>query len=194
MVQVKLLSQSFFGGELQKLGFSVVTFSEPSESEWGKQLRRISKNRRLSPKKEFELFLKDRQEDVNKNILPALKKRNIVIMDRYYYSHVYQAARGMDLKYMIRENEKFAPKPDLIIILDLPVEVALKRLTKNRKYLDKFEKKEYLNKVRNLYLNLGSKLQNAYIIDANKNPDEIVNTIMEIILTTRGGNTNESKK
>ncbi|MHA1408072.1 MAG: dTMP kinase [Candidatus Heimdallarchaeaceae archaeon] len=80
----------------------------------------------------------------------------IVITDRYYFSSVaYQGSRGLDWRYILKENEKVAIIPDLVILIDIPVNVALERISADRSEgINTFEKKENLAKVRDIYLNL----------------------------------------
>ena len=62
-------------------------------------------------------------------ISPTVQRGGIVILDRYYFSSMaYQGARGIDPTEIRRQNEAFAPQPDLLVILDLDVDVALKRI------------------------------------------------------------------
>ena len=73
-------------------------------------------------------------DDVEKNIQPAMTEGKIVIMDRYYYSTIaYQGALGLDVETIREKNEKFAPRPELVIILDAPPKTGLDRITKGRK-------------------------------------------------------------
>ena len=82
---------------------------------------------------------------------PALKRGRIVISDRYLYSSLaYQGAGGLDLDW-IREMNRFAPKPDLGILLDLLPEFSLQRVERRKTV---FEVSDYLRKVRNIYLRL----------------------------------------
>ncbi|MCS7121255.1 MAG: dTMP kinase [Archaeoglobaceae archaeon] len=164
----------FLAEELKKLSYDVVTFKEPSDSEYGKILR--SMKERLDAEKELELFLKDRSIDVQKNIIPALSSGKIVIMDRYYYSNIaYQAARGLNAEIIKRENEKIAPKPDLVILLDLDVETALSR----KESRSVFEDKEYLKKVREEFLKL--KDDNIKIVDASRPVEEVKKEVLKIV-------------
>lgn len=168
---------NFLVEELKKLGYDVVTFKEPSDGEYGRILRSLKE--RLDAVKELELFIKDRVEDVQKNILPALKSGKIVIMDRYYYSNVaYQAARGLDAEEIKRRNEEIAPKPDLVILLDLDVETALKR----KKEKSIFENEEYLRKVREEFLKLKDKEKNLKIVDASKPLEEVEREVLKIVI------------
>ena len=86
--------------------------------------------RHLSPKEELNLFMADRREHVEEVINPALAEGKIVITDRYYYSSVaYQGALGLDPDRILAQNEVLAVRPDLTIILTLPVAQALARLS-----------------------------------------------------------------
>ncbi len=165
--------------ELEKEGFRVVVFKEPTNSVHGQKIRQ-SFNNRLDVHKELELFLLDRKHDVEKNILPALKKGYIIVMDRYYYSTIaYQGARGIDIDKIKKMNEKIAPKPDLVIILDVKPEIGIRRIKERGDKPNKFEDLEYLEKVRKIFLEL--KDDNIVIVDANKNIEFVKNEVLKAI-------------
>lgn len=139
---------------LTAAGHAAVTFREPGDSDYGRELRRVFvEGRDITPEEEMRLFLEDRRIDVRENIEPALAAGTHVVMDRYYLSSVvYQGALGLD-PAMIREaNEAIAPRPDLTLILDLPVDVALERIESSRGQANTFEGRDYLTQVRELYL------------------------------------------
>jgi dTMP kinase len=149
---------------LSKKGYKCVVLKEPSESIYGKMIKSL-KNR-PDPETEMELFLKDREIDVKDRILPALEEGKIVIMDRYYYSNIaYQSARGLNADRIRELNERIAPKPDLVILLDLSPSKALERL-KNREKLSIFEEKDYLEKVRQKFLEIAD--ERTVIINAER--------------------------
>lgn len=165
--------------ELEKEGFRVVVYKEPTNSVHGQKIRQ-SFNNRLDAHKELELFLLDRKHDVEKNILPALKKGYIIVMDRYYYSTIaYQGARGIDIDKIKKMNEKIAPKPDLVIILDVKPEIGIRRIKERGDKPNKFEDLEYLEKVRKIFLEL--KDDNIVIVDANKNIEFVKNEVLRVI-------------
>ena len=165
--------------ELEKEGFRVVVYKEPTNSVHGQKIRQ-SFNNRLDAHKELELFLLDRKHDVEKNILPALKKGYIIVMDRYYYSTIaYQGARGIDIDKIKKMNEKIAPKPDLVIILDVKPEIGIRRIKERGDKPNKFEDLEYLEKVRKIFLEL--KDDNIVIVDANKNIEFVKNEVLRAI-------------
>ncbi len=62
-------------------------------------------------------------------IRPWLDDGRVVIGDRYVYKIIAQGiARGLDKEWLLRIFA-FAPEPDITIMLDVPPEVALKRIT-----------------------------------------------------------------
>jgi dTMP kinase len=61
-------------------------------------------------------------------IRPWLDEGRVVIGDRYVYKIIAQGiARGLDKEWLLKIFE-FAPEPDITIMLDVPPEVALKRI------------------------------------------------------------------
>jgi len=139
--------------ELKGRGYNVLQTSEPSKDRIGNFIRRYAErnDHRLTPETEALLFAADRFEHVMTVVEPALKRGRIVISDRYLYSSLaYQGAGGLDLDW-IREMNRFAPKPDLGILLDLLPEFSLQRVERRKTV---FEVSDYLRKVRNIYLRL----------------------------------------
>jgi len=147
---------------------------EPSDSKWGKEIRELSKIYDEIPiDKELDLFTKDRKWDVKNNIVPALKRNKIVILDRYYFSSAcYQGAKGLETDMILKINEKFAPPPNALFIIDTEIETALDRIKRDRDSTAiLFEKKDYLKKVRKNYLNLKEK--NTFIINGNSSIKDV---------------------
>lgn len=139
--------------ELKGRGYNVIQTSEPSKDRIGNFIRRYAErnDHRLTPETEALLFAADRFEHVMTVVEPALKRGRIVISDRYLYSSLaYQGAGGLDLDW-IREMNRFAPKPDLGILLDLLPEFSLQRVERRKTV---FEVSDYLRKVRDVYLRL----------------------------------------
>lgn len=162
---------------LSKKGFECVLLREPGDSIYGKKIRNSRK--RLSPEEEIELFMRDREEDVKKNILPALKEGKIVIMDRYYYSTIaYQGARGIDTEKIKEMNERIAPKPDLVILLDADPEKVVERI-KARGYLTPFEDVDYLRKVRKIFLSYAD--ENFVVVDASKPLEKVKDEVKAVL-------------
>ncbi len=116
---------------LEKQGYSVLRLAEPSKGEYGQEIRRLAHAGRLEPRREYELFLLDREDDVATNILPGLKRGKIVLMDRYYLSSMaYQGALGIPVEEIEEANERIAPRPDLVLLMKISPEVSLARVQK----------------------------------------------------------------
>ncbi len=158
--------------ELRKRGIDAVYVKEPSDSEWGR--RAVSED--LDPEEELVCFIKDREINVSRNVIPALKRGKVVVMDRYYYSTIaYQGARGISVERIRRENERF-PKPDIVIILDASPEVALSRVKRR----GKFENPEFLKKVREIFLSLKDK--NVYVVNAERGLEDVKRDVLNIVM------------
>lgn len=147
--QVELLAR-----RLRRRGLKVVTLREPTRGRWGQKIRELSRTSgSVTPEEELELFIRDRKENVARNIRPALEAGQTVILDRYYYSTLaYQGARGLSLDEIRRRHKKFAVVPDLVFILDVPVSIGLRRIKDRPVIYGHFEEKEYLKKVRKIFL------------------------------------------
>lgn len=167
--------------KLQQRGVKALYLQEPSESKWGKEIKKKAAVKdSLSPEEELELFLKDRKENVEKNIKPALEKNKVVILDRYYFSTMaYQGAKGIDLQLIRKRNEEIIVQPDLVFILDINAQNGLSRL-KNRKKDLLFERADYLVKVKKIFQSFQG--ENFIHIDAQKNKEKIHREIMKVVL------------
>uniref|UniRef100_A0A7C2S5X0 Probable thymidylate kinase n=1 Tax=Archaeoglobus fulgidus TaxID=2234 RepID=A0A7C2S5X0_ARCFL len=165
---------------LSKRGIPCIVLKEPTDGPYGRELR--NSKGRLPPQKEFELFTEDRKIDVKNRILPALLDGKTVIMDRYYLSSVaYQGARGLNPEEIIRINESFAPKPDLVILMDLNPRIAIMRIRKRRNP-DSFEDIPYLEKVRELYLRyLPHSGKKTAVINAERPLKTVFNEIENVL-------------
>ncbi len=142
------------GDYLEKNGFSVLRLREPTQGKWGQKIRKILTHGRggISAEEELQYFMNDRREDVDQNILPALREQKIVLVDRYYYSTAaYQGALGFDPKKICEENETFAPRPELVLLFRGTIEESFRRIQEGRENFSAFEKEEYLSKVQNIF-------------------------------------------
>ena len=140
---------------VQARGLMTVVSREPTNGPHGTALRRSAKTGRLSLADELDLFLKDRAEHVATLIRPALARGEIVILDRYYLSTAaYQGARGTDPAEIIARNETFAPRPDLVLLLDIDPLGGTGRILRRGDQPDDFEAVTYLAKVREIFLSL----------------------------------------
>ena len=174
-------------GYLSSLGFDAVYTTEPTRfSTPGRILREsFFAPKRLPVEEEFRLFLEDRKIHLKEEVIPLLNDGKIVVTDRYYFSSVaYQGSRGLDWKFILEENIKIAIKPDLVLLLDLSEDEAIKRIALDREEgINTFEKKESLQKVRHIYLELSKNFPHLiHVINASKSISEIQEELQEFII------------
>ncbi|MEM5869572.1 MAG: dTMP kinase [Candidatus Aenigmatarchaeota archaeon] len=169
---------------LQKNKIPAILTHEPTDGEIGYLLTNKYLKEVDLPLVDAFLFAADREEHLKKTVIPALEQGKIVISDRYYHSTLaYQQAQGLELKFLLELNKKFI-KPDLTIIIDLEPEIAVERIEKdkNRKMEErkKFEKVEFLKKVRKNFLELKEILKDERIvvIDGNKTKEEVFEAVL----------------
>ncbi|MHA1207351.1 MAG: dTMP kinase, partial [Candidatus Hodarchaeales archaeon] len=139
------------------------------------------------PEKELEWYTKDRAWDLKHNILPALERKELVLVDRYYLSSAaYQG--GLDaftLEYVLEKNS-FARRPDLLLILDVPVKLGQDRLQQRNKKMndDQLEKVEFQEIVLENYkllseMDIGGKVE---WVDASIDEPSLTEVIGELII------------
>ena len=150
---------------------------EPGGTAVGGKIREIllsSDNAGLEPMAELFLYVADRIQHYRQVILPALRQGRIVLCDRFAdATTVYQGfGRGLDLAWIeeIHSRALENAKPDLTFLLDLPVEVGLKRawkrLKKDQTGEDRFEKEalDFHRRIREGYLTLARKEPSRIIV------------------------------
>ncbi|MFH1312716.1 MAG: dTMP kinase [Candidatus Eisenbacteria bacterium] len=173
-------------------GFEVLLTREPGGSPIGEKIRHIlldTANAAMEPLTELFLYEASRTQHVEEVIGPALKAGKAVLCDRFYdASTAYQGyARGIGAPTVADLNlvATAGKKPDLTIVLDLPVSVGLKRLGQN---LDRIEGETtaFHEKVRKGYLEIAkAEPERVKVVDASGPPEEIfakVKTIVEDLL------------
>lgn len=167
----------------EKEGYEVIYLKEPTKGQYGRQIKHLAKNGRhlKTPEEELELFIHDRIEDCKYNIRPALERKELIFMDRYYFSTIaYQGALGLDTSMILRRNEEIAVIPDLVLILDVAVNIGLSRISEYRKDKpDHFEKKDYLEKVREIFKSI--KKPYIQLIDGTREKNVVFNHVRNIV-------------
>lgn len=166
---------------LRSLGRKVVITDEPTNSTIGRLIKRVLRGElRVPVAVEALLFATDRVQHVRNVIAPAVRAGKVVLNERYIYSSlVYQSARGLPTGW-IRSINRYAPKPDLTIVIDVPADVALARIKSSRK-LDEFERDMRLQKrVRRNYLRI-AKLEKLKVVDGARPRDEVQAEIRKLV-------------
>lgn len=174
--QIKLL-----GNALGKMGHDVVLTREPTEGVFGQKIRALYENRSaVSAQEELDLFIKDRREHIETLINPCLKAGKIVLCDRYFLSTAaYQGAAGCNPDEIIAQH-RFAPEPDLAIIIEVPPQLCISRITENRgDQLNDFEQLESLKKVDSIFKQMD--LPYVKRIDGSVAEEEVHRLVRELL-------------
>ena len=170
---------------LRKKGIRTRYTFEPTRGAIGRILEKMASKRKVDVRVEALLFAADRIDHLNKIIRPLLEKGFIIISDRYVHSSIaYQSITVGDQGW-VEELNKFAEKPDLVILLDVDPETGLKRIKRKR---GRFERIEILKKVREKYLELAER-EGFKVINANRGVEEVfedVKSSVEKFLEDKG--------
>ena len=74
------------------------------------------------------MYAADFADRLENQIIPALQSGFIVLLDRYFYTALARdVVRGQNIEW-VKNLYEYAPEPDLIFYLDMPVDVLLKRI------------------------------------------------------------------
>jgi len=174
---------------VRSTGRRCTTTREPGATALGRRIRGIvldPAGADIDPVAELLLYLADRVQHVRKVIRPALADGQVVICDRFVDATLaYQGmARGVDPALIGRLHELLlgAWEPDLTVLIDIPVEIGLKRAwdAVNRGERSgtetRFEKEAlaFHQRVRQGYLDLAAaEPQRFCIIDGNRPPQDV---------------------
>jgi dTMP kinase len=124
---------------LQARGFSTF-FTEWNSAELVKAVTKKGKKKQtLTPLTFSLLHATDFAHRLVHNILPPLKAGMIVLSDRYTYTaFARDVVRGVDREWA-RRVYNFAPRPDLALYFNVPIEVSVQRLLAGRAQLKDYE-------------------------------------------------------
>jgi len=162
---------------LRERGIKAHYAFEPTRGAIGRILEEMASKRRVDVRVEALLFAADRIDHLNRIIKPLLETGYVVVSDRYVHSSIaYQSVTVGDQRW-VEELNKFAEKPDLVILLDVDPEIGLRRI-KGRKA--RFERIEILKRVREKYLELAER-EGFKVIDANREVEEVFEDVKGLV-------------
>ncbi|MCI0481750.1 MAG: dTMP kinase [Candidatus Dadabacteria bacterium] len=172
---------------LGKSGLKTILTTEPSENWLGDAVRR-GYTEDIDPLSDAFLFMADRATHVSW-MRKKLDEGFVVISDRYADSTVAYQGASLDARLKAAKldafdwlkdmNDRLFPRPDLTILLDVDPEVSLGRLG-GRDSLTKFEKKEYLKRVRANYLMIAERENRLVVVDASRPEDVVLSDVLGI--------------
>jgi len=175
---------------LRDRGFDAVLTEEPGGTRIGLRIREILlsvEHKGMTPLAELLLYNASRAQHLEEVILPAIGRGAIVVTDRFTDSTIsYQGyGRGIDLN-LIDSIDRIVTKnmrPALTVLLDLDVEIGLKR-NRGINKTDRLELEdvEFHKRVRNAYLDLAAREpERIKLINASENIEAIHNKIVNTV-------------
>ncbi len=185
-VQSRRLKQSF----LDK-GFDTILTREPGGSPAAEDIRKLlveGDPEKWDSLTELLLMYAARRSHLRDTIWPALEAGLWVISDRFAdSSRAFQGIAGnlgLDLVEQMHNIVAGDFQPELVLILDIPEDIALQRALARGDGEDRFEKKssEYHAKVRQAFRQIALNNPSQYrLIDANNTIDQVSRHILEAI-------------
>jgi dTMP kinase len=169
----------------------VATFRDPGGTAVGEKIREILLNPEhvvMDVRTELLLYMASRAQLWREKIKPALSSGKCVVLDRWISSScAYQGFAGeFGFANVIKIAEAGLERvwPDLTIVLDIDVETAAKRMSRQ---LDRMEQKgdEYHKKVREGFGRLSKFDDNIIVIDATKDIGQVHQTVIETVRQIR---------
>jgi len=176
---------------LRQQGYTVLMTREPGGTPIGDQIRSVlfdMKNTDMRPRTEILLFQASRAQLVEQIIRPRLASGEIVLCDRYADSTLAYQGYGHQVNLdELKTIVQFATgglKPDLTLLLDVEVEVGLKRKLDASEWnrLDAYEL-DFHRRVRRGYLEMAQvEPERWVVIDAGQPPDVVQAAIRDVVL------------
>ena len=181
------------GALLESEGYDVVLTREPGGSPGAEAIRALlvtGDPDRWDAMTEALLFFAARRDHVERTIRPAIVAGKVVISDRFADSNMAYQGYGHDLGrdtiehlYALTLGEF---KPDLTLILDLPVEEGLKRATARGGNEQRFEDMDvaFHHRLRDGFLDIAKRdPQRCRLIDASGTETEVSGIVSACVLS-----------
>jgi dTMP kinase len=138
--QLRLLSR-----DLERRAVPHVCLREPGGTPLGTEVRRVLLDRSsdIAPRAEALLFMASRALLVEREIMPALGRGEVVLLDRFFLStYAYQVAGHWLPEDEVRAANRFATgglSPDLTLLFTFPMEAGLARAARRPTAHDRME-------------------------------------------------------
>ena len=196
-------------------GHQVVTLRQPGGTPLGDRIRALLLDSRseaefgdIAPAAEMALMFADRAQSLHQIILPALRRGEIVLCDRYTdSSEAYQGAgRNLGVERVLAMHRAACDnfQPELTILLLPPLEASLKRARRRNSRQDgpdenRFEREgdDFYRRVYDQYRTIAAREpQRVALLDQPGSIDEIATQILSIVrqrLLASGASADSSK-
>ena len=183
--------------KLKKMKLPVVLTREPGGTRGAERIRDIilkdyfhqNKSEKFHKYTDTLLYLAARNEHIQNKIKAAIKKKKIVICDRFTDStYAYQVYGKKVEKKLIDNVHKYLLKnikPNITFLLKVKISKSFYRLSKRKKKnrYDKFSKKFYIN-AQNAFIKIANNNKSKYFVYDNSKDDKNLETkILNVVLS-----------
>jgi dTMP kinase len=184
--QLRLLAEA-----LSARGLDTLVTREPGGSKGAEEIRALlvsGETGRWSPTTEALLHTAARRDHLERAVWPALEAGRWVICDRFFDSTMAYQGYGLGLgREFIAALQALALgefRPDLTLILDLPVEQGLARAAARHGGEDRYERMDpaFHRTLRNGFLDIAAREPGrCAVIDAAQSPDAVHAAILDVV-------------
>lgn len=167
---------------LKDMGYKVSLYRDPGSTELAESIRELLLKYHMDPTTELLLFEAARSSLVWEKVFPDLKEGKIVLLDRFIDSTTAYQGYGREINLgtvrILNHIATKGKKPDITFILNLPLELAYKRI-KNK---TRFEEKDYLRRVRDGYVLIAHEEKDRVVmLDASRREEEVFEDILRTL-------------
>lgn len=180
---------------LEAAGIKLVVTREPGGTEMAEEIRALllqPRDESVSEMAELLLMFAARAQHLHALIKPSLEAGTWVLCDRFTdATFAYQGGgRGVSFEWILTLEAMVQQslRPDLTLLLDLPVEVGLER-ARQRSAFDRFEAEQqhFFEQVRKVYLHRAAQEPERFaIIDATPSIDRVQAQIDQVLFDKLG--------
>src|SRR5579863_10125414 len=182
------------GAALRADGYDVVMTREPGGTAVGDAVREVFLNRPIpiAPWAEVFLVTAARAQHVCDVIRPALRAGRIVLCDRFTDSTLAYQGYGRDLELdsvrKVCEIAAAGAKPDLTLLVDLPVSVARSRMRERPGAADRIEREDdaFHERVRRGFLSLAGASDAHVVLKGTQAPDRVLKEALDAVRAALG--------
>ncbi len=181
---------SFINDFLRSRNIDLIVTREPGGTPLAEEIRSLlltPRSERICANTELLLIFAARAQHLQHLIEPSLRSGQWVLSDRFTdASFAYQGGgrqMNMDTISQLERMVQGDLRPDLVILLDVPVEIGMRRVLK-RGALDRFEQENiaFFERVRESYLQRAKAMPDSYaVIDAKQSLAKVQQDIVSIL-------------
>ncbi len=184
--QIRRLAEALAGR-----GVEVVVTREPGGSPGAEEIRALlvaGETGRWSAMTEALLHSAARRDHLERTVWPALEGGRWVLCDRFFDSTMayqgYGLTLGREPVAALQRVALGAFRPDLTLILDLPVAMGLRRAAERHGDEDRYERMDlaFHERLRNGYLDIAAREpERCAVIDATQSVEAVQAAILDVV-------------